>query len=277
MWKSIIVLIPSLGAALIAVSRIMDARHHPFDVISGSLIGIVSAWFAYRQYFPPLSESWRKGRAYGIRSWATEPVAPGPDERERARDEGIEPLRTAPSMNDEEQPKIVLNSPHQSGDYAFDHQMHGAQSVPNTQQPPQRTGPSSSYTNEFDARNPSNPFSTAGEQRGRSTHAGGEWSAASSDDGADQYGHELQPYDAVTNRQAQEGQHYPSYSARVQDFGRDTSYRSPVRNASGALRPEQGIDRSGAVSPMSVGAAPAPPAHDDAATAMRDHPRNQMI
>lgn len=75
-WKTFIVMIPTLGAALIAISRIMDARHHPFDVISGSLLGIVVAWGAYRQYFPPVTESWRKGRAYSIRTWATEPKRP---------------------------------------------------------------------------------------------------------------------------------------------------------------------------------------------------------
>jgi diacylglycerol diphosphate phosphatase/phosphatidate phosphatase len=75
-WKAIIIITPCLGAALVAVSRIMDARHHPFDVISGSLLGIVCAYISYRQYFPPISEPWKKGRAYPIRSWGTDPVAP---------------------------------------------------------------------------------------------------------------------------------------------------------------------------------------------------------
>lgn len=65
-WKSFIVLVPSLGAALIAGSRIMDARHHPFDVITGSMLGIFCAWTAYRQYFPTLSDFKAKGRAYPI-------------------------------------------------------------------------------------------------------------------------------------------------------------------------------------------------------------------
>jgi diacylglycerol diphosphate phosphatase/phosphatidate phosphatase len=30
----------------------MDYRHHAGDVIAGSIIGIVSAWFAYRQFYP---------------------------------------------------------------------------------------------------------------------------------------------------------------------------------------------------------------------------------
>ncbi|KAI9817347.1 MAG: hypothetical protein M1832_004653 [Thelocarpon impressellum] len=94
-WKTFLVLLPTLGAALIADSRIMDARHHPFDVLSGSLLGIVSAWVAYRQYFPPITEPWKKGRAYPIRSWGTTPD--GPD--------GKEPLRagaTTSAAADEE-------------------------------------------------------------------------------------------------------------------------------------------------------------------------------
>lgn len=68
-WKSFLVLIPTLGAALVAGSRIMDARHHPFDVITGSLLGIITAWIAYRQFFPALSDFKAKGRAYPIRTW----------------------------------------------------------------------------------------------------------------------------------------------------------------------------------------------------------------
>lgn len=75
-WRSFIVMVPTLGAALIASSRIMDARHHPFDVISGSLLGILVAYFAYRQYFPPVTEPWHRGRAHPIRSFATGPRKP---------------------------------------------------------------------------------------------------------------------------------------------------------------------------------------------------------
>lgn len=75
-WKTLLVMVPVLGAMLVAVTRIMDARHHPFDVITGSLLGIICAYVSYRQYFPPVTEVWRKGRAYPIRSWGTEPVNP---------------------------------------------------------------------------------------------------------------------------------------------------------------------------------------------------------
>lgn len=72
-WKTVFVIAPTLAAALIAISRIMDARHHPFDVITGGLLGIVCAWGSYRQYFPPLSDTEAKGRAYPIRTWGTDP------------------------------------------------------------------------------------------------------------------------------------------------------------------------------------------------------------
>ncbi|CEL10708.1 Putative PAP2 domain protein (AFU_orthologue; AFUA_4G08970) [Aspergillus calidoustus] len=75
-WKLFLVMLPCLGATLIAVSRIMDARHHPFDVITGSLLGIICASLSYRQYFPSLAEPWKKGRAHPIRSWGTTPTYP---------------------------------------------------------------------------------------------------------------------------------------------------------------------------------------------------------
>jgi diacylglycerol diphosphate phosphatase/phosphatidate phosphatase len=59
-----IVLVPTLGAAVVAGTRIIDARHHPFDVLFGSFVGAVIAWIAYRQYFPSISNSSAKGRAY---------------------------------------------------------------------------------------------------------------------------------------------------------------------------------------------------------------------
>ena len=43
-WRTLVVLIPTLVASCIAISRIMDARHHPFDVLFGSAMGILVAW-----------------------------------------------------------------------------------------------------------------------------------------------------------------------------------------------------------------------------------------
>lgn len=51
-------------------------RHHPFDVITGSMLGIMCAWIAYRQYFPAVTETWRKGRAHPIRTWGRDSDPP---------------------------------------------------------------------------------------------------------------------------------------------------------------------------------------------------------
>ncbi|KAF2791112.1 acid phosphatase/Vanadium-dependent haloperoxidase [Melanomma pulvis-pyrius CBS 109.77] len=99
-WKAFIVMVPTLAAALVAGSRIMDARHHPFDVLSGSALGILVAWGSYRQYFPPVTETWHKGRAYPIRAWGREPVAP-PHPTIRI-DEDVRPLQPMRRPTDEE-------------------------------------------------------------------------------------------------------------------------------------------------------------------------------
>ncbi|KAF8311631.1 PAP2-domain-containing protein [Clavulina sp. PMI_390] len=54
-FKAWLALTPPFGAMLVAISRTMDNRHHWEDVTVGSLVGLVISYFAYRQYFPPLS------------------------------------------------------------------------------------------------------------------------------------------------------------------------------------------------------------------------------
>ncbi|KAH9001351.1 PAP2-domain-containing protein [Lactarius akahatsu] len=51
-WLSVL---PLFGAALVAVSRTMDYRHHWQDVVAGSCLGILTAYFSYRLYYPSLS------------------------------------------------------------------------------------------------------------------------------------------------------------------------------------------------------------------------------
>ncbi|KAJ9121472.1 hypothetical protein QFC22_002088 [Naganishia vaughanmartiniae] len=65
-FKSWILLIPIAAASLISVSRTMDYRHHATDVIAGAIIGILMAWYAYRQFYPPLAAE-RSHRPYSPR------------------------------------------------------------------------------------------------------------------------------------------------------------------------------------------------------------------
>jgi len=53
--KAWISVAPFIGAALVAISRTMDYRHHWHDVLVGAILGTVLAYFSYRQYYPDLA------------------------------------------------------------------------------------------------------------------------------------------------------------------------------------------------------------------------------
>lgn len=59
---------PFAAASLVAISRTMDYRHHWQDVLVGSIVGTIFAFFSYRQYYPAL-ESEYCHRPYSPRIW----------------------------------------------------------------------------------------------------------------------------------------------------------------------------------------------------------------
>ncbi|KAG0045924.1 hypothetical protein BGZ83_008858 [Gryganskiella cystojenkinii] len=52
--KGVILIVPLMGALLVAISRVEDYRHAAVDVTWGAILGIVFATFAYFQYYPSL-------------------------------------------------------------------------------------------------------------------------------------------------------------------------------------------------------------------------------
>lgn len=62
----LLAIIPSAAAAYISTTRYVDFRHHGIDIVSGSLIGIVAAWFSFRWYHLPIRQG--AGWAWGARS-----------------------------------------------------------------------------------------------------------------------------------------------------------------------------------------------------------------
>lgn len=54
-WRAVVAGVPTLGAALIALSRTEDYRHHFVDIFTGGLIGTLIAWWSYRRNFPEIT------------------------------------------------------------------------------------------------------------------------------------------------------------------------------------------------------------------------------
>lgn len=211
-WKAFVVLVPSLGAALIAGSRIMDARHHPFDVLSGSLMGILVAWGSYRQYFPPVSESWRKGRAYPIRAWGKGPAMPPPVA------DDVQPLRVVRTQTDEEQGiSSAVPGSEEHGGNVFRQQI--SQSQRRRQQEFGGIQPSDTMSSTYSQNvagyqgqlPASNPFANP-----RSRHDNYEYSSSEDDDNI-----ELQPAYSLSGRPlaGQRGAAYDPVAGRITDTG----------------------------------------------------------
>lgn len=62
----IVAFIPIATAMFISISRWFDYRHHGFDIISGSVLGIFTAWLGFRWYHLPIQGG--AGWAWGARS-----------------------------------------------------------------------------------------------------------------------------------------------------------------------------------------------------------------
>ena len=65
-YLMLLALFPIGVAFYVAGSRWFDYHHHGFDIISGSLIGIIAAWFSFRLYHLPIRRG--AGWAWGSRS-----------------------------------------------------------------------------------------------------------------------------------------------------------------------------------------------------------------
>lgn len=53
--RVLLALAPLVGAALIAISRLEDYRHDVYDVTTGSILGMLVAYFSYKRYYPTLN------------------------------------------------------------------------------------------------------------------------------------------------------------------------------------------------------------------------------
>lgn len=65
-YMVIIAFVPLAVAFFISASRWFDYRHHGFDIIFGSLMGVVFAWVSFRLYHLPIMRG--AGWAWGARS-----------------------------------------------------------------------------------------------------------------------------------------------------------------------------------------------------------------
>ncbi|KAK9468903.1 phosphatidic acid phosphatase type 2/haloperoxidase [Lipomyces arxii] len=56
LFRTVLAVLPLLGACLIGISRIEDYRHHITDILFGGILGSLIAWYSYRKFFPHLGK-----------------------------------------------------------------------------------------------------------------------------------------------------------------------------------------------------------------------------
>ncbi len=88
--RGLVVLIPILGAGMIAISRCEDYRHDVYDVTCGSILGLAVAWWSYRRFYPRL-RSRRCGNPYEKGQSRVSSFAKLRDEEEQVLREGTGP------------------------------------------------------------------------------------------------------------------------------------------------------------------------------------------
>ena len=78
-WTIILPLIPISIATYISSTRYSDFRHHGFDIIFGSVMGIVLSWISFRLYHLPIRRGagWSWGPRNASRAWYIGVGVPG--------------------------------------------------------------------------------------------------------------------------------------------------------------------------------------------------------
>ncbi|KAF2019035.1 PAP2-domain-containing protein [Aaosphaeria arxii CBS 175.79] len=66
-YTLVLILVPIASAIYVVSTRFTDFRHHGFDMLFGSLIGITTAWFSFRWYHLPVTRG--AGWSWGPRSY----------------------------------------------------------------------------------------------------------------------------------------------------------------------------------------------------------------
>ncbi|KIW67530.1 hypothetical protein PV04_06775 [Phialophora macrospora] len=100
----IIAFVPIATAMFVSISRWYDYRHHGFDIISGSILGIFTAWLGFRWYHLPIQGG--AGWAWGARSRARA-FWLGVGRPGYVGDEGWEAARSGTQLEDMETGRFV--------------------------------------------------------------------------------------------------------------------------------------------------------------------------